>query len=163
MLFLRDSNEIDMAFFDALINKVEDDVVREELQERVAIVQHKIKFMDQVPVTCLDSNNEPNYVLEEVILSAGGILQDFSATARVIIYMEKEKSMLELMGIVPPLLDKSWPAVVYNRVYLMDGLSMDMQDPKALVAKLEDVAEMLYPGFFVFGNEGIDWLSFKTQ
>lgn len=152
-----------MAFFDVLLSKVEDELVREELQERVDIVQHKIKFMDQVTVACLDGNNQSNYILEEVILSAGGILQDFTATARVVIYLQKDKSMLELMGMVPPLLDNSWPAVEYNRVYLMDGLELDMDDPEKLVAKLEDIAEMLYPGFFVFGNEGIDWLSFKTQ
>ena len=119
--------------------------------------------MDKVPVACLDTHNRLNYALEEVILSAGGILHDFTETAKVVIYMEKGKTMLELMGVVPPLLDKSWPAVAYNRVYLMNGQDLDTDDAEDLVAALEDIAEMLYPGFFVFGNEGIDWLSFKTQ
>lgn len=152
-----------MSFLNGVINKVKDEALREALQERVDIIKHKIKFMDKVPVACLDSHNNSNFVLEEVILSAGGILHDFVATSKVVIYMEKGKSMLELMGIVPPLLDKSWPAVEFNRVYLMNGQDLDTDDAEDMVTALEDVAEMLHPGFFVFGNEGIDWLSFKTQ
>lgn len=152
-----------MSFLNAVINKVKDEAVREQLQERIAIIEHKIKFMDKVPVACLDTHNNLNYALAEVILGAGGILHDFIDAAKVVIYMEKGVTMLELMGIVPPLLDKSWPAVQYNRVYLMNGQNLDTEDPEDLVAALEDIAEMLYPGFFVFGNEGIDWLSFKTQ
>ncbi|TCC98328.1 hypothetical protein FBD94_00375 [Pedobacter hiemivivus] len=152
-----------MSFLNAVINKVKDEALREQLQERVDLIQHKIKFMDKVPVACLDTNNQLNYGLEEVILAAGGMYQDFINTAKVVIYMEKGTTMLELMGLVPPLLDNSWPAVEYNRVYLMNGQDLEMDDAEDLVTALEDIAEMLYPGFFVFGNEGIDWLSFKTQ
>ncbi len=152
-----------MSFLNSVINKVKDEGLREQLQDRKDIIEHKIKFMDKVPVACLDTNNNLNYVLEEVILSAGGVLYDFAQSAKVVIYMEKGKTMLDLMGIVPPLLDKSWPAVEYNRVYLMNGQDLDIADAEDLVTALEDIAEMLYPGFFVFGNEGIDWLSFKTQ
>jgi hypothetical protein len=152
-----------MSFLNAVINRVKDEALREQLQERADIIEHKIKFMDKVPVAFLDSHNRLNYALEEVILSAGGMLHGFIDTAKVVIYMEKGKTMLELMGIVPPLLEKAWPAVTYNRVYLMNGQDLDTDDAQDLVTALEDIAEMLYPGFFVFGNEGIDWLSFKTQ
>ncbi|WEK18627.1 MAG: hypothetical protein P0Y49_17705 [Candidatus Pedobacter colombiensis] len=152
-----------MSFLNAVINKVKDEALREQLQERIDLIQHKIKFMDKVPVVCLDTNNKLNYALEEVILAAGGIFHDFPNTAKVVIYLERGVSMLALMGLVLPLLDNSWPAVEYNRVYLMDGQDLDIDDAEDLVAALEDIAEMLYPGFFVFGNEGIDWLSFKTQ
>lgn len=152
-----------MSFLNSVINKVKDEVLREQLQDRKDIIEHKIKFMDKVPVACLDTDNKLNYVLEEVILSAGGLMYDFAESAKVVIYMQKGKTMLELMGIVPPLLDKSWPAVEYNRVYLMNGQDLDTADAEDLVTALEDIAEMLYPGFFVFGNEGVDWLSFKTQ
>jgi iron complex transport system substrate-binding protein len=152
-----------MSFLNAVINKVKDEALREQLQERVDIIQHKIKFMDKVPVACLDAGNKVNYALEEVIVDAGGLLHDFIDTAKVVIYMEKGRTMLELMGIVPPLLGKTWPAVTYNRVYLMNGQDLDLDDPEDLVALLEDIAEMLHLGSFVFGNEGIDWLSFKTQ
>jgi hypothetical protein len=152
-----------MSFLNAVINKVKDEVLREQLQERVDIIQHKIKFMDKVAVACLDSQNRLSYLLEEVVVDAGGLLHDFPATAKVVIYIQKGLTMLELMGVVPPLLDDKWPAVAYNRIYLMNGQDLDPADPEDLVDALEDIAEMLYPGSFVFGNEGIDWLSFKTQ
>lgn len=152
-----------MSFLNAAINKVKDEALREQLQERVDIIQHKIKFMDKVPVACLDSRNQVNYLLEEVVVEAGGLLYDFPATAKVVIYIQKALSILELMGVVPPLLNQTWPAVAYNRIYLMNGQDLDATDPVNLVDALENIAEMLYPGSFVFGNEGIDWLSFKTQ
>lgn len=152
-----------MSFLNAVINKVKDEALREQLQERIDIIRHKIKFMDKVPVACLDTHNKVNYALEELILAAGGLLHDFIDTAKVVIYMERGRTMLELMGIVPPLLEKTWPAVAYNRVYLMNGQDLDLDDAEDLITLLEDIAEMLHPGSFVFGNEGIDWLSFKTQ
>lgn len=152
-----------MSFLAAVINKVKDETVREQLQERVDIIRHKIKFMDKVPVACLDSHNRLNYTLEEVILNAGGLLYDLTDSAKVVIYMEEGKTMLELMGVVPALVDNSWPAVEYNRVYLMNGQDLDAGNAEDMVTAMEDIAEMLYPGFFVFGNEGIDWLSFKMQ
>lgn len=152
-----------MSFLAAVINKVKDETVREQLQERVDIIRHKIKFMDKVPVACLDSHNRLNYTLEEVILNAGGLLYDLTDSAKVVIYMEEGKTMLELMGVVPALVDNSWPAVEYNRVYLMNGQDLDASNAEDMVTAMEDIAEMLYPGFFVFGNEGIDWLSFKMQ
>lgn len=152
-----------MSFLAAVINKVKDEALREQLQERVDIIRHKIKFIDKVPVACLDSHNRLNYTLEEVILNAGGLLYDLTDSAKVVIYMEEGKTMLELMGVVPALVDDSWPAVEYNRVYLMNGQDLDTGNAEDMVTAMEDIAEMLYPGFFVFGNEGIDWLSFKMQ
>jgi len=152
-----------MSFLATVINKLKDETVREQLQERVDIIRHKIKFMDKVPVACLDSHNRLNYTLEEVILNAGGLLYDLTDSAKVVIYMEEGKTMLELMGVVPALVDNSWPAVEYNRVYLMNGQDLDAGNAEDMVTAMEDIAEMLYPGFFVFGNEGIDWLSFKMQ
>ena len=66
-----------MSFLNAVINKVKDEALREQLQERIAIIEHKIKFMDKVPVACLDTHNNLNYALTEVISCAGGILHDF--------------------------------------------------------------------------------------
>ncbi|WP_316821695.1 hypothetical protein [Pedobacter gandavensis] len=147
-----------MSFLNAVINKVEDEVLNEMLQERVDLVQHKIKFMEKVPVACLDTENHLNFDLEGLINDAGGVLQADINQARVIIYVEKGLSMLSMMGIVPSLLQKEWPAVEYNRVYLLDDQAA--VTPEEWVALLEDIAEMLYPGYFIFGNEGKNWSSF---
>jgi hypothetical protein len=149
-----------MSFLNALINKVGDEFLKEQLQDRVDIVAHKIKFMDKVPVAVLDGQNQANPILDQVLEIAGGVMEGEPLNAKVVIYQEQSSSMLSLMGIVPLLLDRQWPAVEYNRLYLMDELKGDFQDPEFLVALLEDVAEILYPGYFVFGSEGKLWMSF---
>lgn len=149
-----------MSFLNAAINRVEDEQIREELEERLAIVQHKIKYMDKVPVACLDTENRPNIALKGVIEDAGGELQEDVSKAKVLIYHELGSSMLELMGIVPALIEREWPSVEYNRVYLVDDHAADFEDPFVAITTLEDIAEILYPGSFVFGNEGKNWTGF---
>ena len=149
-----------MSFLNAVINNVEDEELREGLQERVGIIGHKIKFMDKVPVACLDLDNIPSAVLNVVIEAAGGEMQEDPLQAKVLLYHQTNSSMLELMGTVPALLNSGWPAVEFNRVYLMDDATAFFSDPESFVNTLEDIAEMLYPGYFVFGNEGKTWMSF---
>jgi len=149
-----------MSFIESGIARIEDEEQRTQLQERLDIVQHKIKFMDKVAVACLDTENRQSIVLKGVIEDAGGQLQEDPAQARVLIYHELGTSMLELMGIVPSLLDPAWPSAEYNRIYLMEDHAADFEDPEVAVSTLEDIAEMLYPGYFVFGNEGKTWSSF---
>lgn len=151
-----------MSFLNAVINKVVDEELRESLQERVDIIQHKIKFMDKVTVACLDTKNRLLDDLEDIINVAGGVLQDEVSNARVLIYHEKDMSMLQLMGSVPALLKHDWPAVEYDRVYLYDD-GLLLTDASSAVDTLEDISEMLYPGYFVFGNEGKKWMSFRTK
>ena len=149
-----------MSFLNEVINNVSDELLRGELQERVDIIQHKIKFMDKVPVICLTTDNEISGNLKDLIETAGGIMQLDPLEAKVLIYQEAGVGMLEMMGIVPVMLSSEWPSVTYNRVYLFDDHQLSDADPAALVAALEDLAEMLYPGYFVFGNEGITWTGF---
>jgi len=161
--FAQSNKYIGMSFLNAIINEIKEEGLREELQDRLDIIQHKIKFMDAVPVVSLDTYNQLNYALEGVILDAGGIFHPFADGAKVVIYLQKDKTISELMAAVPALLEAEWPAVTYSRVYLMDGVALADEDPLTLVTALEDIAEILYPGYFVFGNEGINWISFKTQ
>lgn len=149
-----------MSFLNALINKVGDEFLKEQLQDRIDIVAHKIKFMDKVAVAVLDAQNVPNPILNEILDLAGGLIEADLLQSRVVIYQDQNSNMLSLMGIVPSLLEREWPAVEYNRLYLMDELKGNFHDPEFLVSLLEDVAEILYPGYFVFGNEGKLWMSF---
>ena len=152
-----------MSFLNAIINRVGDEQLRENLQERVDIIQHKIKFMDKVAVAFPDTRNNLNTDLAELVNEAGGILQEEINKARVVIYYERSTSMLQLMGVVPSILEKDWPSVEYDRVYLWDDEAAVANEADVAVNALEDIAEMLYPGYFVFGNEGKTWMSFKTQ
>ena len=151
-----------MSFFNKVLNNVEEESLREELQQRVDIIGHKIKFMEKVPVSCLDLENWSSLTLSEIITAAGGVLQEDPAQSRVVIYHEPNASLVEMMGVVPSLLSPEWPAVEFNRLYLAENDSVAGGDPEVLVTALEDIAEMLYPGYFVFGNEGKTWMSFGT-
>jgi len=148
-----------MSFLNAVINNVEDELDREQLQDRVDIVRHKIKFMDKVPVVVLDAQNVPNPALNDLLELAGGAVETEPKLAKVVLYLEPRSSMLNLMGIVPAMLEKEWPAVEYNRLYLLDDVTVS-EDPAELIDLLEDLAEILNPGYFVFGNEGKTWISF---
>ncbi len=149
-----------MSFLNELINSVEDEALRELLQERVDLVLHKIKFMEKIHVICLDTNNQLNTRLKDLVEAAGGVMQIDPLEAQILIYVQEGKSMLELMGIVPGLLQKEWPSVNFNRVYLLDDQELTATDPQILVGVMEDMAELLHPGYFVFGNEGRTWTAF---
>lgn len=149
-----------MSFIEAGINRLDHQELRAALQERLEIVKHKIKFMDKISVACLDTENRQSIVLKGIIEEAGGILQEDPALAQVIIYHELGTGLMELMGLVPALLMEEWPAVKYNRVYLMEDVGAQVADAEMAVSALEDIAEMLYPGAFVFGNEGLSWTGF---
>jgi len=149
-----------MSFLNELINSEIDEVLREELQDRLAIVTHKIMYMDKVPVICLTANNEIQPAIQHLIETAGGQLVDLALEAKVVIYFDYQKSLGELIGQVPALLEEQWPAVTYNRVYLIDDSLVLAKMPSDWLALLEDIAEILHPGFFVFGNEGKNWINF---
>ncbi|MFP5081543.1 hypothetical protein [Pedobacter sp. JCM 36344] len=152
-----------MSFLNTLIDAVRDEDSRERLHERVDIIQHKIKFMDRVSVVFLDTDNHVSYNLTALLGEAGGSLQDDPMNARVVIYAEQGYPMLQLMGIVPALMKEEWPAVEFSRVYLWDDNAALAETAEQAVTAMEDLAEMLYPGYFVFGNEGQTWISFKTK
>lgn len=149
-----------MSILNAVINNIEDETLREELQERVDIVLHKIKFMDKVPVCCLDLQNTATPVINLLIESAGGEIMPDPMQAQVLLYHETQSGMLDMMGSVPALLDNEWPAVKFNRVYLLEDTSAFLSDPESFVSAVEDMAELLFPGHFVFGNEGRNWMAF---
>jgi hypothetical protein len=151
-----------MSFLNELINSENDEVLREELHERVAIVTHKIKFMDKVPVICLTADNEIQAALDHLIELAGGELVSLALDAKVVIYFEYQTDIAALIGKVATAVVPQWPAVQYNHVYVVDDSLVLAKAPVDWVNSLEDVAEMLHPGFFVFGNEGKSWVNFAS-
>ena len=150
-----------MSFLNELINSLMDEDLREQLHDRVDIVVHKIKFMDKVPVACLTIYNEIHAPLDHLIKLAGGELVNDPILAKVLIYFEYQTGIAALMGKIVSSLSSEWPAVSYNRVYLMDDTKILAKEPKDVVACLEDIAEMLHPGYFVFGNEGEVWVNMQ--
>ena len=134
--------------------------MREDLQERLDIVEHKIKFMDKVPVAFLDVSNTPGYLLSEEITFAGGMLETDILSAVFIIYYQPGKTLTDLMREVPSALGEDWQAVKNNRVILLNDDTTSERSAENVVSLIEDMAEMLHPGSFIFGHEGDKWIRF---
>ena len=149
-----------MSFLNELINTENDEVLREELHERVAIVSHKIKFMDKVPVVCLDTLNMQNLVLADEINAAGGLLETDILGAVYIIYYQPGKTLNDLMREVPSLIDPEGAAVKNGRIILLNDDVNRQRTAANGVTLIEDFAEMLHPGYFIFGGEGDKWIRF---
>jgi len=139
-----------------------DDAKQEELQERLDLVEHKIKFMDKVPVTCIDASNYPVYLLSEEINLAGGMLETDILSAVFVIYYQPGKTLTDLMREVPSILDADWPAVKNNRIILLNDDVERERTAENAVSLIEDIAEMLHPGSFIFGHEGDKWIRFEV-
>lgn len=149
-----------MSFLNELINRENDSDLREQLQERLDIVTHKIKFMDRVPVVCLDTYNYPNLSLADEVNAAGGLLESDVLGAVYIIYYQEGKTLNDLMREVPALLDHDWPAVKNGRIILLNDDVDKTRTPQNVVSLIEDFAEMVHPGSFIFGYEGDKWIRF---
>lgn len=133
---------------------------RDDLQERLDIVEHKIKFMDKMPVALLDVNNNPSYLLTEEIALAGGMIESDVMNAAFIIYYQLGKMLTDLMREVPSVLDSDWQAVKNNRIILLNDDVNRERSAENAVSLIEDMAEMLHPGSFIFGHEGDKWIRF---
>nr|WP_199156445.1 hypothetical protein [Pedobacter sp. ASV2] len=133
---------------------------QEELQERLDIVEHKIKFMDKIPVACLDLSNNPNYFLAEEITQAGGMIETDVMSAVYVIYYQPGKTLPDLMREVPGMLSADWQAVQNNRIVLLNDDVNRERSAENAVSLIEDFAEMLHPGSFIFGHEGDKWIRF---
>lgn len=151
-----------MSFLNELINSENDEILREELQERMDIVAHKIKFIEQVPVVCLDLANNPSLFLADEIKAAGGMLETDVIGAVYIIYYQPNKTLTDLMREVPALLDKEWQAVKNGRIILLNDDANRQRTPENAITLIEDMAEMIHPGHFIFGHEGSRWIRFAV-
>ena len=150
-----------MSSLNELINTENDIALREELQERLAIVEHKIKFIDKVPVCFLNADGEANLLISAIAELSGASVTVEPMEAVYVIFYEEGRMLDDLMRKVPVLLAEDWPAVKFSRVCLLadDYLLSRAEDTVALV---EDIAEMIHPGHFIFGHEGDKWIRFTV-
>lgn len=148
-----------MATLNELIEAEKNTALHEEWLERLAIVAHKIKFMDKVPVCFLDLQGHTHIQLTELAEQAGAVLTTAPMEAAYIVFYEENKLLDDLMRAVPVLLDKEWPATKFNRICLLAD-DYHLTKPEEAVALVEDIAEMIHPGHFIFGYEGDKWIRF---
>lgn len=149
-----------MSFLNELINNVPDSGLREALQDRLDIVIHKIKFIDKVPVFILSEGSDKATILSRLAEIAGAILVNSPEEAQVCLCFENNSGVAVLLSKYARVFDPSWPSSLYNRIYLVADEPEWEYGPETVLRFLENLAEMIHPGFFFFGNEGRDWLHY---
>jgi iron complex transport system substrate-binding protein len=159
------------------------DTLLEELEERVDIIRHKLKFSESKPtVACIEW-------LEPMMLSGNWIPDLVSASGGVSIlaeagehspYIKWEDIRLQdpdVLLVMPcgfaigrtlkeidillqqPGFDQL-KAVKNNRVYIADGNQYFNRPGPRIVDSIEILAEILHPKQFIFGYEGEGWIKF---
>ncbi len=155
----------------------------EELQERVDIIRHKLKFVENKPTVACIEWLEPlmisgNWVPEMVALAGGtAVLGErgkhspyttweriASADADIIIVMpcgfaiERTLKEMDLLLQQPGFSDLK--AVKNSRLYIADGNQYFNRPGPRIVDSIEMLAEIINPKQFIFGYEGSGWIRF---
>jgi len=155
----------------------------EDLQERVDIIRHKLKFIDNKPTVACIEWLEPMMVsgnwIPELVSIAGGtsILATAgkhspyiqwtdiqNADPDIIIVMpcgfpiERTMREIDILLQQPGFADLK--AVKNNRVYIADGNQYFNRPGPRIVDSVEILAEIINPKQFIFGYEGTGWIKF---
>jgi iron complex transport system substrate-binding protein len=146
----------------------------EELQERVDLIRHKLKFIEQKPTVAVIDTLEPLALAgnpaPEMVDIAGGIpisgpeaLQQQNPDIIIIIpkgfSIEQTMRNIDLLLQLPGFTDIQ--AVKNNRLYIADGIKY-LNGPNAnVVDTVELLAEIINPKQFIFGYEGEGWIRFS--
>jgi len=160
------------------------DVLIEDLQGRVDIIRHKLKYVESRPTVACIEWLEPLMVsgnwIPEVVSTAGGssILaeagkhspfvkwEDIQQTnPDVIIVMPCGFSIERTMKEMNILLDfpgfADLTAVKNNRLYITDGNQYFNRPGPRIVDSIEIIGEIIHPKLFNFGYEGNGWIKFS--
>ncbi|MDB5144176.1 MAG: cobalamin-binding protein [Mucilaginibacter sp.] len=160
------------------------DQLVEDLQQRVNIVRHKLKFIENKPMVACIEWLEPMMVsgnwVPELVSIAGGVsvlaeagkhspfikwndiqLQD----PEVIIVMPCGFSIARTLNEIDLLLQlpgfAELKAVKSDRLYIADGNQYFNRPGPRIVDSIEILAEIIHPKQFIFGYEGDGWIRFS--
>jgi iron complex transport system substrate-binding protein len=155
----------------------------EDLQERVDIIRHKLKFMENKPTVACIEWLEPmmlsgNWV-PELVTIAGGVsiltqpgkhspyvnwteiqAQDPDVLLLMPCGFSIERTMREIDLLLQLPGFAEMKAVKNNRVYIADGNQYFNRPGPRIVDSVEILAEILHPKQFIFGYEGEGWIKF---
>ncbi|MBU1373781.1 MAG: cobalamin-binding protein [Bacteroidetes bacterium] len=157
----------------------------EELEERINIVRHKLKFFPDKPKVVMVEWLSPMMVagnwIPELVEIAGGksILaengkhspfvewqQIYDENPDVIIVAPCGFSISRTLQEIDLLLNlPSWrdlQAVKNNRVYIADGNAYFNRSGPRIVDSIEILAEIITPKYLTFGYEGEGWIKFES-
>jgi iron complex transport system substrate-binding protein len=139
----------------------------EDLQERIDLIKHKLKFIEQKPaVACianLDTLTLADGSVAELINITGGASECQFNDPDIIIVMPTGFAIPQTMQQMDRLLQlpgfNELKAAKNNRVYIADG-NFNINDPDQLVTLTEVLGEIINPKQFIFGYEGEKWIKF---
>ena len=159
-------------------------VLVEDLQERIDIIRHKLKYVESRPTVACIEWLEPLMVsgnwIPEVVSTAGGssILAEAGkhspfvkwediqqANPDVIVVMpcgfsiERTMREMNILLELPGFAELS--AVKNNRLYITDGNQYFNRPGPRIVDSIEIIAEIVHPKLFNFGYEGNGWIKFS--
>jgi iron complex transport system substrate-binding protein len=155
----------------------------EDLDERVNIIRHKLKFIDTKPTVACIEWLEPvmvsgNWVPELVsiaggtsILAEGGKHSPFvkwedirQADPDIIIVMpcgfSIERTLREMNTLLLQPGFSELKAIKENRLFIADGNQYFNRPGPRTVDSIEILAEIIHPKQFIFGYEGEGWIKF---
>jgi iron complex transport system substrate-binding protein len=160
-------------------------VLLEDLNERVDLIRHKLKYVDNKPTVACVEWLEPLMVsgnwVPELVSIAGGIpllaeagkhspyinWDDIkSRDPDILIIMpcgfaiERTLKEIHLLLQVPGFSELK--AVKTNRVYIADGNQYFNRPGPRIVDSIEILAEIINPKQFIFGYEGRGWIKFSV-
>ncbi|MBS1524586.1 MAG: cobalamin-binding protein [Bacteroidetes bacterium] len=170
---------------EALDAKASAEKLLEDLQERVDIIRHKLKFADTRPTVACIEWLEPLMVsgnwVPELVGIAGGMpvlaksgkhspyvqwKDILSADPDVIIAMPCGFAIERTMKEIDTLLQRpgfaDLKAVKNNRLYIADGNRYFNRPGPRIVDSIEILAEIIHPKQFIFGYEGDGWITFSA-
>ena len=158
----------------------------DELYERIELVKHKLKFIEQKPaVACIEWLSplmiSGNWVPELVEIAGGvPVLAEKGKFSPVIQFEQLQEVNPDIMvlmtcgfpvsrtlqeiGILPG--QPGWSelkAVQNNRVYVADGNRYFNRPGPSVIDSMEILAEIINPKQFIFGYEGNGWVKFTTN
>lgn len=160
------------------------DQLVEELQERVNIVRHKLKFMENKPTIACIEWIEPlmiagNWVPELVNIAGGvAILAEARKGSRYVKWEEIQQQDPEVIIVTPcgfsiertikqidillqlPGLSEL-RAIKNDCFYIADGNRYFNRPGPRIVDSIEILAEIIHPKQFIFGYQGDGWIKFS--
>lgn len=157
----------------------------EDLEERIDLVKHKLKFFPDKPKVVIIEWLSPimvagNWIPELVEIAGGQSLlaengkhsplvdwqQIYDANPDVLIIapcgfsIARTLQEIDLILNLPGLRDLT--AVKNNRVYIADGNAYFNRSGPRIVDTIEMLAEMITPKYFNYGYEGEGWIKFES-
>jgi iron complex transport system substrate-binding protein len=157
----------------------------EELQERVDIIRHKLRFIEKKPtIACIEWLNplmtSGNWVPELVTIAGGTpVLSEAGKHSpyidwedlreqdpEVIVVMScgfsVERTLKEVNTLLQLVGFADLQAIKNKRFYIADGNQYFNRPGPRIVDSIEILAEIINPKQFIFGYEGEGWIKFEV-